>query len=230
MMRSILLATFLISVLLLSACRGGSGAPSILEDSTFEPLSWNGILIGETSFEETIQILEALPAVRDGSVAEVGVPHYIFENGVNFSLGTKNRPSISGFTNFLDGKIVYIAFCGDLDITFGEVIELAGEPEFIVTEHGGEMGGYFVTAISPSLGVDYSIHTALALSSSEPSVLPNSEIWCISYFQPELYELLLNTPYFWGGENNPGRTAELIHTWDGYGNIEDKYPLIELDP
>ncbi len=94
-----------------------------------------------------------------------------------------------------------------------------GEPEYIIS--GNDVGGgRTVILIYPQKGVDYSFTTEL----SNLEITPETQIDCIHLFDISYYETLLEAGFFSSGYYNAEETMRVWYEWDGYGNLDEKYP------
>ncbi len=100
---------------------------TILSNPICSPPCWQNITPGMSTAEETVSILKNTSLVDPTSVIR-GRSWFIFDEVVYFQLRPK---PVKGSIFFLDGKVSIIFFDGDLHLTFGQVVDSFGEPEYI---------------------------------------------------------------------------------------------------
>ncbi len=219
-----LLVLLLISVV---GCTWLSPGASVLELSSCEPPCWNGITPGVTSKQETLDILSQLPIVEQDSLVVVGRPWQLFDDTLRFSLSPpgflSRRPAVYGEAEILDGRVAELTLCGQLRITFGDVVGRTGPPNIIITVSGGEQGGLIVTALNPSLGLEYGYGTNYVPTDLRSELSPEIELSCLTYFDPALYDQMLDAGLFANGYAPLPRM--LLQPWAGYGSLDELYPI-----
>jgi hypothetical protein len=98
-----------------------------------------------------------------------------------------------------------------------------GEPENIIS--GGSIaGGRDVILINPEVGISYWYNTDGQPKDFEFEITPETRVSCLYIFTPENYEILMEVGMFSSGHYNTEETLRVMYPWDGYGNLEEKYP------
>jgi hypothetical protein len=218
--------SFFLYIILLSACSFSPDKATILENSKFPPPSWSNINIGETSQQEMLKILETNPNVVEDSIIEIGRPWNIYDDTVDFTMYPNwlNQPATWVDTYIKDNIVVDMTFCGNLDTTLGDLVNKLGEPESVIVTRGGEVGGLVLGMIHPDNGVYYWYWTGSIPDDRRTDIYPEIKIGCLGYFDPGLYDVMLEAGLFSQGEFSGEDTLKIMYHWAGYGSIEEKYP------
>lgn len=215
--------SLLFLLLILTACSNSSDQMSILDRSDCAFPCWNGIVVGKTSEAELVRILETLPDVDQESIEATGASGNVFEITIFFSFRQgwtfEQRPKLRGNANITDDKLGALTFCGEINTTIGELVEQVGEPENIIS--GNNIGGGRTAILTlPSEGVAFWYTAEL----SNLEITPDTQIDCIQLFDPSLYNKMLDAKRFSAGYYNAEETLRVMYPWDGYGNLDEKYP------
>lgn len=213
----------LLIIIVLTSCSILGEQPSILKDSSCEAPCWNGITVGITTGTEMFAILKKLPIV-DQSIAVLN-PWEIYDGGANFYLYPNGffKHNVVVDSRFIKDKVANIGFCGDLGVSFGDVVEKTGDPNNIIFIPSPS-GGLFVIAINQDIGVQFSYDTANMPKNLRTGISPEIQIDCLIYFAPEFYDEMLDAAEFSAGHLNAEQTLKAMYPWKGYGNLEEKYP------
>jgi len=214
---------YLLIILMLTSCTVIGKHPSVLDDSSCDAPCWNGITVGITTEEEMLTILRDLPVV-DQNIAVLNA-WQIYDGGLNFYLYPNGlyKHNVVVESNFIHGKVAYIGFCGDPGVSFDDVIKKVGEPKNILIL-GSPSGGSFIVAINEDIGVQFMYDTADIPSQLRTKIVPEIPIKCLTYFAPEFYNDMLEAGLVAMGQLNAEQTLEAMQPWDGYGNLDEKYP------
>jgi hypothetical protein len=219
-------------VILLCSCTTASATPNtmIWDEPSCGPLCWNNIVVGKTTKSAMIDALPQIKSVEQDSITTVGKPWMIFNDVVRFNLSDANRsigktPLIMVQAFIANDKVVEMSFCGDLGISFGQAVYRTGVPKNIITMYRGEQGGMFVIALNPPEGIEFSYHTRYVPTKYKLEINPDIQLRCLIYFDPPFYEKMLEVGLFSEGYYNGLETTKIMYPWNGYGSIDDKYPL-----
>lgn len=216
---------FLLVLLVLSSCTILPQHHSILDDSSCNPPCWNGIVVGKTSRQQLLDIISTLPFVDQNNVAVTGSWN-IFDDGVRYGLYPVkfpgNKPLVYVETNFIEDKMVFETFSGDLGVTFDEAVQKIGGPKNVIIQ-ANPFGGYWVTAIDSAAGIGFGYATRELPKDMQSEIRPDIELGWIDFFDPTYYEQFLEAKLFSMGEGDAQTVLELMHPWVGYGEIEEKY-------
>jgi hypothetical protein len=209
-------------VILLTACTILNEKPSILDDSSCQAPCWNEITVGVTTTDEMLTILKELPNVDTDSVTVTNSPWQIYDSGINFFLYPspifENRHDAYSQANIIQDKVVNLAFCGDIGISFGDITKKIGEPKNIVI--GPSLsGGQFVIAINQDIGFQFWYDTTNIPKPSRDEITPEIQIDCLVYFDPNLYQDMLEIGVFSMGHLDAKGTLDAMQPWTGYGEI-----------
>jgi len=183
---------------------------------------WNDVVVGKTTKSELSQIISKLPIIDQDKIFIDGDSWEFFSGRSYFSF---KRADINCETYYLGETIVNLTFSGELRTTFGEIVDLLGEPDYILTGLTVlPTVGYSVTAIYPALGIEYSYNTRILSKRTSKDIGPDIPIDFISIFDPEIYNDLIEASLFGQGSLTGEQIRESLRPWDGYGVLLEKYP------
>jgi len=194
---------------------------SVLDNPVCNLPCWNGITPGQTSQPDALQIVTSLDGIDQKKTNVLNVPWLIFNKQIWFYLYT--NPSLGGVQTdgaiyFIDNKVATVILRRNIGKTFGDMVELVGEPETIISMTLVE-GGIVVLAIIPSKGVEFEFYTK-----SNERFGPETQIDNVMFFNSIQYEQLLDAGMFSLGIYNANEIRKIMYQWKGYGNIEELYP------
>jgi len=193
---------------------------SILDNSNCDLPCWNNIIAGQTTEQDAIQTISNLSTINQKSI-EIANEHWnIFDNRIFFSLnGTKGISEI-----YIVGELVKsLWLCDNLNTTIGDITAKIGEPEKIIS--GGSIGGgRDVILISPTIGVSYFYNTKEFPKEVEFEINPEIQVDCLILFDPTFFTELMDASMFSMGHYNAEETLRVMYSWNGYGNLDKKYP------
>jgi hypothetical protein len=214
---------FLLILLFITACKTTAEDLSILEKSSCNLPCWNGIVAGRTTEGDFLKILESLPDIDPETIRITNQAWNIFDNQIYFSFHQgwtlSQRPKLRGEAYITNNTVSELTFCGDIHIMMGELVEQIGEPESIISGNNF-YGGRTVILVHSKKGVSFSYTTEL----DELEITPDTRIGCLRIFDPLLYEEMLEAKFFSNGYYNAEETLRVMYSWDGYGNLDEKYP------
>lgn len=220
---------WLIILFIISACSTSSeDTRSILDKSTCTLPCWNDIVMGQTTEDEFLQIIERLPDIDQGSIRITNQRWNMYDNQIYFSF--QKRWSLR--QNFVTQADIYIidnivtdmSICRQLRTNIGEIVNAVGEPESIIT--GGAMtGGKDVILIWSEAGLSVSYNTNEIPESQRAEISPEIEIICLDLFDSDLYYKMMDAGFFSMGYYNAEETLKAMYPWNGYGNLNEKYPF-----
>jgi hypothetical protein len=193
---------------------------SILDHPKCELPCWNNIIPGETTYSEALQIVSNLDGIDPGKTEDLGAPWDIFSQQIWFYLytdGSLAKDQTLGALYFIDNKAAMLLLDDNIGRTFGELVEMTGVPEFIVSTY--HPGGDSVIAINPAQGV------AFEFKAKRDNLEQDTKIESLMLFDPAHYQNLLETGMFSWSQYNGEETMEVAYPWKGYGSIEELYPL-----
>ena len=215
-------------ILILAACsRYSADQSTILETSDCNFPCWNNIVAGQTSEQAAIQLLSALAFIEKDSILVTNKPWNIFDNQIFFSFTTESGFSDNSLKlseiDISNDLVSVVTLCGNLHITIGEIAQEIGEPENLIS--GGSIaGGRDVILVNPQAGVFYWYNTREIPKDLELEINPEIEIQCVSMFDAGNYARLLDAGMFSMGHYNAEETLKVMYPWNGYGNLDEKYP------
>jgi hypothetical protein len=204
-------------ILTLAACIPQSKGKSILWNQVCGKSCWNKIVIGKTTKQELLEIISTLPNVDQTSVTITDDPNASMFDGkivfqyyrisgekdtlVNIAVLTKNQ------------IIVFMIFQGDLGLTFQDVVDAYGEPDFASSLWTFD-GGINVHFINSLQGVEITQY----FNSEKSSVAPDVEVKNLTLFDTKQYQTFLESNLLTGDYE-----GFVMYPWTGYGKIEDHY-------
>ena len=210
------LVTLVLAILLIS-CTTKSNAPSILSGQVCGKTCWNNITIGKTEKQEFLETISALHNVDQTSITIFDESSgSLFDGNIVFQyyrvVGDKNSlVNISARTN--NQKIIFMIFQGDLGLTFKDVSDAFGEPDFVSSLWTIDRGinVHFINSLE---GVEITAY----FKSEESSVSPDTEVNYLVLFDTDLYQTFQESDLF-----SPDYESLILYPWTGYGKIEELY-------
>jgi hypothetical protein len=183
---------------------------------------WNGVIVGSTTKPELTKTLRELPVIDQDNTIIDGESWKFFSGRSFFNF---RYFEIHGVAYYLGDKIDKITFSGNLSTSFGDMEELVGAPEFIIsipllrpTTHN------VVTAIYPSKGIAFNYNTSTLPKRLQNEISPKIPLENISFFNPEIYDEMINSGLFGQGFLSGEETLENLRPWVGYGSLNELYP------
>jgi hypothetical protein len=208
------LIVFLVSYSLF-ACSSKQKQLDIFKDSSCDLPCWNGIIVGHTTLEELLLILDNLSVVNKDTVGVI-LASGVFESRVSFSIGEKDNDGQypgSAFAFIKDSKVSSMAFVGRFELTVDETINIFGAPKNVFSryKHNGDI---YVDLLMPVGGAI----ALLSKAENDAFISGNDPVISLEIIDLALYDSVIQSTYTFDGH--------LIdfYSWDGFGNIYDKYP------
>jgi hypothetical protein len=201
----------------LTYCIPTSKGPSIFEDQVCGKLCWNNIVVGNTEKQELFEIISTIPNVDQDSIISYDNPDgELFDGEISFqyyrALGNPNSlVDIAARTQ--NQKIILLIFQGNLGLTFQDVVDVFGEPDFVSSLWAFD-GGINVHFINSSKGIEIDSY----FKSEKFSVTPDTEVNYLIFFDTDLYQIFLESDFLTGDYE-----GFVLYPWNGYGRIEDNY-------
>lgn len=209
--------------LFIVACGNTLDETSILNKSTCNLPCWNNIVAGRTTEDEFLHILENLPDIDSKSVRTNNQTWEIFDHQIAFSFlqgwSLNQKPKLRGYAYISDNTVDDLVFCGEINTNIETLVTYLGEPEYLISGNNFS-GGRLVILIHSKIGVSY-LYTA---KFSNLEITSDTNIDCIQIFDPLLYEDMLEAGLFSSGYYDAEETLRVMYPWDGYGNLDEKYP------
>ena len=216
----------LLILLSISGCQQ-SKPPSVLDNNTCDLPCWNEIRLGVTTANEFEAKLNNLEIVQIDSILLNKGKWSIFENQSFFQITNSN---IQSTAYFIEEKIVLLDFWGDLDITFEQIMDLVGEPEYIINipmsvgVPGFPTTSFSVNVIYPTSGI-LIVYNTRDLEKNKRSVIsPDIQIKLLALFDPSIYDQLLEEGLLSQSMLDREETLKYMRDWKGFGDLNEKYP------
>ncbi len=212
---------FLLILLFITACESANSKVSILKESNCQPPCWNGLTPGETTFDAASQIVKELPDVDQANIAELKHLGEVFNKWIRFYIVRDDlltKKQTNGALYFINDKLAAVLLQPNVGGTFGEMVEMVGEPETILSLQSPR--AILVKAILPSSGITFEFYAESDQFSAE------TKIDNVMFFDPLQYEQLLDAEMFSLGDYGANDTKKMMHPWRGYGSVEELYPLV----
>jgi hypothetical protein len=214
----------LLIFLFVTACSVSPDEESILDKSSCDLPCWNGIIPGQTTEAEFLEILQNLPNIDAGTIKDQMTSQgNIFNNLIFFSFQhgwtLSQRPKLHGVARIINNTVSSFSICGEINTSMDRLVEQVGEPEHIISGNNF-YGGRLVILINEKMGVNYSYTADL----DKLEITPETRIECIDTFDPSISEKMLEAGYFSNGDYNAEQTLSAWYSWEGYGNLDEKYP------
>jgi hypothetical protein len=199
-----------------------------LEKSNCELPCWNNIIAGQTTETDLLQILDSLSIVDPRSIQNANQPWNVFDNKVYFAIyqdaATNQQSKIRGYSYSIDGIVSQLILCGEIHTSMGDIVDVIGEPENILSGGNIEDSGRLVILMNSQKGISYWYTAQKTRNSQRYEITPDVQVDCIDVFDPVLYEKLLDAKLLSGGHLNAEETLKVMYPWNGYGDLEEKYP------
>ena len=206
-------------IIALTCCKLQNKGPSIFSNQICGKLCWNGIVVGKTDKQELLNIISTLPNIDQGSIITTSFNNSdnsnLFDERMSFDfyriLGDKDS-RIDMMVLLNKQKVILLNFNGNLGLTFQDVSSTFGELTFassLPTFDGG-INVHFINSV-------YGIEITEYFDSERSSVLPDTEVYDLAFFDTSMYKKFLESTYLRAG---PGFT---LYPWTGYGKIKDHY-------
>lgn len=167
-----------------------------------------------------------MPDVKPASII-IGHSWNIFSNIIKLETITGEKVEI----NLLDDIVAQITFSGKELATFEQSVEKFGEPDYIINIQSfgpgflfGDAQHNFILALKPEKGIMYGYDTYYVPKSQRSEILPTIKIRWIDFFDPTLYDQLLDAGMFSMSMLDGAKTLERLRPWVGYGDLLKKYP------
>jgi len=218
---------FIIPFLIASCTTSTESQISITRKSDCDLPCWNNIIAGQTSEQDALASISTLSFIERESILVTNKPWNIFDNQIFFSYnarsGFKNNSLRLSEIDISDGLVRVLTLCGDLHTTIGEIVQETGEPEKLIS--GGSIaGGRDVILVNPKVGVSYWYNTNEVPQQLEFEISPEINVGCLALFDPAIFEEMLDAGMFSMGHYDAEETLRVMYPWDGYGNLDEKYP------
>jgi hypothetical protein len=211
----------------LAACNKTTTTVQLISNNICNLPCWQSIVTGKSSTEEVIGLLNNNENIDQKSIYLIEKPWNIFDEQVKFTFQEKN---LSGEIYFIDDEAVLISLFGDMGLNFSKAIEILGLPKYIITipTYSGPPGSmnmnFQIFSLIPNDGIEFSYSTSDHGLKSKTELLPENNISRISFFDPNMYNNLLDAGIFSEGLLNSLETTKYLVPWSGYGEIDQKYP------
>ncbi len=216
----------------LASCKIHREQGSILLGSTCAPPCWYQITPGVSTIEDVKHTL--------GSILVIDPESILWSNRLSILTPqvTANLPDGSlVFLFFINEKVACINFQGSIGYSFGEAVELLGEPEFItVVRMLGPGRAWFapssdshtvIKAIITSKGIAYGYDAYEIPKHLQNTIHPDIALDNILFFDPLLFDQLAEEGFFLTSEANLQDTQAAMVPWSGYKEIGTDYPYAQ---
>lgn len=198
----------------------------LVDDSLFSDIPcaapcWQGIVPGETSRSQAIQILEDSPYIQAESIQEAGTSE---EGGATWWWripGRRLQPSIWWENDIVQEITLGLTY----DLTVGQVVAKFGSPDALHLSTGGvpEHPYWIVDLYYTERGIQFKAYTPEFSDVIEAS----TEVGVVIFFIPCSLEERVVDIYCEGNENltqcDASSIVNSMHLWRGYGNLIELY-------
>lgn len=212
---------YLLYLCLVTACVSSGPNDLLIKNSQCAPPCWNGLTPGETSQPEALQVIEGLDGIDSEKTKVITAPWKVFNKEIWFYIVRDDfltKKQTSGALYFINDKLAVILLQLNVGVTFGEMVEMGGEPDVIVSLQSPE--AILVRAILLSRGISFDFYARSDQFSAE------TRIDNVMFFDSLYYEQLLDAEMFSLGDYGANDTKKMMYPWSGYGSIEELYPLV----
>jgi hypothetical protein len=178
---------FVVCLALLVACSVGSGTSLLKTDCNLP--CWNDIIPGKTTKDELLNAIKQLPSVIQSSIEEEGPSLGIFDTGVHFTIdpGLSVYPKARIFAGFQDDTNIVLLFSQkSLNMNFGEMIALTGQPDWVITV-GTRNGTPLIRIVNIKQGVAFG-----STMQDKNNISEDTPIDFVLLFEPDKYAAMLD--------------------------------------
>jgi hypothetical protein len=206
------LALVLFTMNILVSCTGSPS--SILDGKTCDAPCWRGIVVGETSQDEALQILEQMPQVQNETIRS-------WRNG-SISWNYQGVKESIGSLQFHENKVTSFYSTFDPHISLNNFIKAFGEPSFVfgITTERVFPTMLTVYFIYPEKGICILHHPSI-LSSNGPkeySISGRTKIRQVDIVDPSIPNGQLEEGCLRGLDEDTYN--QYVREWTGYGKYE----------
>lgn len=189
--------------IVISACN--DAAKKIIIDTACSPPCWRNITPGKTDQDELLSLLKNMPDVKNKEILLSG-PNAIFDNVVRVSL----RYDLKVELYILNEKVTLIIIDGKSRINYSEATSIFGMPDVIIATSTlgpsrflfGDSPILYISSLNPSKGTGFGFSTLNRSMKSYEEIDPNTMITNFFYYDPSMYERLINNASFSMGNND----------------------------
>jgi len=181
---------------------------------------WQGIVPGETSRSQAMQILEDSPYIRKGSLQEAGTSEV---GGVMwwwYAPGRRLKSSISWRGDVVQKITLGLTY----DLTVDQVVSKFGPPEAIDIGTGGvpEHSYWIINLYYPGMGIQFKAYTPEFEDLLEPSTAVEvAQFFVASSLEKRVEDVFGGDGY--GAEYAVSHRMNLMRPWQGYGDLFTVY-------
>jgi hypothetical protein len=199
--------------LVLTGCELQPNRPNIFENPVCKPPCWQNITPGVTTKAEALEILSNSEVVEQ-RISDLHRPIGRFDNEIGFTM-YKGDNLFAGSILILNDRVSLIGFEYKLNITLRRAMELFGAPQSILVVRAGEFDA--ITLLNPQAGMAFGYRFHMDESSK---ISPEDEIDYLVFFDPNQYELALDSGFFSYAEMSADIALKSMRPWEGYGSVE----------
>lgn len=210
-----LLFSFLLASVLLAGCQAKKSV--LLEDTLCEPPCWQNIQPGVSSSEDALNTLRETTLLASTPSA---VPRKIDDVQSDSSwVFIDSLSEGSGRITYFNDRVAYIQFDVNNNLRIGKMIDFYGKPELVSAISSWYDSKWLrVCWIYPSQGVlithfDHNWRP----EGNYASITPDLPVYEVYYFDPELYDTLVETVFFQLTKQEV--VQESIRPWVDYGLV-----------
>ena len=200
----------------LSACSATQGIYSVFDNNTCKLPCWNGIVVGETTYDDALEIIQTDLEFYSGSLNFGEKNILIFTEFISFNI--ENGSNDVNITLAIDkGLVQSIGFRGDLGVSIQKVIDYSDEPEFVnpYQNMSGELAILFASLEGTAYGFE--------IEGETKEIEESTELSYILFFVEDIFYELLESGHLTYGAYSDSRDD--IFPWNGYGMITDVYGI-----
>ncbi len=203
---------------LISGCLKSTDQETALSISTCQIPCWLGLEPVITSKEEFLEIINNNVYISDKPVSIDKRFSGEFGEIANFSIQLKGfGEETRGEIQFYQGKIALIYLVGDIGLTVEGAIAEYGNPEYIyIFSPTIESPKVIVNILYPSKGLIFDYQE----KNVDSEIDPDDEITGLAMFYPDQYKELAKSILF---SSTSKELKDWFFSWNGYGNIKEKY-------
>jgi hypothetical protein len=212
-------------VCLVAGCQILKARPSVIDGLVCAPPCWQNITPGETTEQEALKIVSALPLIDTESIQNLPPAqdiHSVYSRAI-YAFFLPDDPSQTHlFIGIINNRVADIFLDGYWDLTLEKTFEKLGEPQYVlVANYGTE---FAIGFIIPPKGIAFGYTTVGRPGWQRTKISSKITIEYIDFFDPNTYQQFLDSRTLTYGDLSGKEISERLVPWVGYGDIQEKYP------
>jgi len=167
--------------------------------------------------EEVLARLASLPEVKMDSTTE----NHVNEHQSNVWSDFTQEVAEVGVRVYFEGQIALATEFDTRDmITVAQVIDKTGEPEWSFAKSGcADTRWLSIGLLNRTKGIYVEYFDSFLQKGEKAEILPDSLVFSVTYFEPSLYDKVLNSYIILDATDDPVTFSKSLKPWSGYGEV-----------